>query len=163
MRRAKLPLLLIAVASLSGLAISQTATDSFTVSAEVIDACNLTANNLDFGSYSAISGSAVDATSTLSVTCTNGTSYTIALDEGTTAGGAFTARLMTDSTNTLSYNLYTSAARTTVWGDGTGATQTTAGTGSGTLQSLTVYGRVPSSQNVPVGSYSDSVTATITF
>lgn len=139
------------------------AQDSFAVTAEVIDACNLTANDLDFGNYSSISGSPLDATSTIDVTCTNGTAYTVLLDDGTTLGGDFTARLMTDSTNTLEYNLYTTSGRTTVWGDSTGATATVGNTGDGTQQSLTVYGRIPASQNVPVGSYSDSVTATVSF
>jgi len=147
----------------SELALAQTANDTFAVTAEVIDACDITANDLSFGNYSAISGSNVDATSTLDVTCTTSTSYVIALNVGTTSGGAFTGRLMTDGSNTLDYNLYTSTARTSVWGDGTGATLTVSGTGNGSLQSLTVYGRVPASQNVPVGSYADTVTATISF
>lgn len=139
------------------------ADDTFTVTAQVIDACNITANDLDFGNYSSISGSNLDATSTIDVTCTNGTSYGVSLNAGTTVGGAYTERLLTDTTNTLGYNLYTTSARTTVWGDGTGGTSTSTGTGSGSLQSLTVYGRIPASQNVPVGSYSDTVTATITI
>ncbi len=146
-----------------GQVLAQTASDSFAVTAEVIDACDITANDLDFGNYSSISGSALDASSTLDVTCTNGTLYAVELNEGTTSGGAFTERLMTDGSDTLGYNLYTSSARTTVWGDGSGATSTVIGTGSGVLQSLSVYGRVPASQNVPVGSYSDTVTATISF
>jgi len=154
---------LAALSMSSGLALAQTANDTFAVTAEVIDACDITANDLNFGNYSTISGSNVDATSTLDVTCTSGTSYAIALNVGTTSGGAFTARLMTDGSNTLDYNLYTSTARTNVWGDGTGATLTVSGTGNGSLQSLTVYGRVPASQNVPVGSYADTVTATISF
>jgi len=71
--------------------------------------------------------------------------------------------LMTDGSNTLEYNLYTDAGRTTVWGDGTASSVTAAGTGSGAQQSLTVYGRIPASQSVPAGSYSDTVTATINF
>lgn len=163
MRHLRATIAFAALSLSSGLALAQTANDTFAVTAEVIDACDITANDLDFGNYSAISGSNVDASSTLDVTCTNGTSYAIALNVGTTSGGAFTARLMTDGSNTLNYNLYTSTARTSVWGDGTGATLTISGTGSGSLQSLTVYGRVPASQNVPVGSYADTVTATITF
>ena len=152
--------LLTVLGTYPGLACSQ---ETFSVTAEVIDACNLTANDLDFGNYSSISGSNVDATSTLDVTCTNGTAYTLALDDGMTTGGTFTTRLMTDGSNTLEYNLYTSTARTTVWGDASGATETVGDTGDGTQQSLTVYGRIPASQNVPVGSYSDSVTATVSF
>ncbi len=147
----------------SGIAVAGTSTDTFTVTTDVIDACAITADDLDFGNYSSISGSNVDAASLIDVTCSNGTSYAVALNSGTTAGAAFTARLMTDGSNTLEYNLYTTAPRTSVWGDGTGATVTVSGTGSGLLQSLTVYGRIAASQTVPVGSYSDTVTATISF
>jgi spore coat protein U-like protein len=158
------PAVFIAALTMSGGQVwAQTANDTFAVTAQVIDACDITANDLDFGNYSSISASNLDASSSLDVMCTNGTSYAVALNEGTTGGGAFTARLMTDGSNTLSYNLYTSSARTSVWGDGTGATLTVSGTGSGALQSLPVYGRVPASQNVPVGSYADTVTATISF
>lgn len=87
----------------------------------------------------------------------------MSLNAGTTSGGTIAARLMTDSSNTLSYNLYTDVTYTTVWGDGTGGSSPVAGTGSGSLQSLTVYGRVPSGQGEPTGSYSDTVTATITY
>ena len=139
------------------------ADDTFTVTAEVIDACDITANDLDFGNYSSISGSAADATTTIDVTCTNGTSYGVSLSTGTTAGGSYSERLLTDSSNTLGYNLYTSGALTSVWGDGTSSTSTVTGTGNGSLQSLTVYGEIPASQNVPVGSYSDTVTATISI
>jgi len=143
--------------------LAQTASDSFAVTATVIDACLISAGDHSFGNYSPISASNLDATSTIDVTCTNGTSYDVSLDAGTTAGGAIAARLMTDGSNTLGYNLYTSAARTTVWGDGTGVSTVISGTGSGALQSLTVYGRVPSGQSAPVGGYSDTVTATVSF
>lgn len=36
-------------------------------------------------------------------------------------------------------------------------------TGTGTATSINVYGRVTAGQNVPSGSYSDTVVATITF
>ncbi|OYR19401.1 spore Coat Protein U domain protein [Brucella thiophenivorans] len=63
---------------------------------------------------------------------------------------------------TITYSLYRNAARDTVWGDTTG-TNTLAGTGTGAAQQLTVYGRVPP-QNTPApGTYTDTVTATITY
>jgi spore coat protein U-like protein len=71
---------------------------------------------------------------------------------------------MTSGANLLSYNIYTSAARTTVWGDGTGSSATIGGTGTGSAQSVTVYGRVSGGQTtVPVGSYADTVAVTVTY
>jgi spore coat protein U-like protein len=64
----------------------------------------------------------------------------------------------------LNYNIYTSAARTTVWGNGTSGTATIGGTGTGTSQSVTVYGRVGSGQtSVPAGAYADTVAVTVTY
>ena len=39
----------------------------------------------------------------------------------------------------------------------------TCGTGTGATQIVTVYGRIPASQNVGVGGYVDTITATVTF
>ena len=50
----------------------------------------------------------------------------------------------------------------TVWGNGT-ASSTHSGTGTGSTQSLTIYGRLPSLANVIPGSYTDTVTVTVTY
>ena len=124
-------------------------------------------SGLSFGSYDVFSLTADTGTASFTVqNCSNGkSSYTAALSTG---GGSYTSRTMTlvGGTEKLSYNLYTSSAYTTVWGDGTGSTSTVAGTGStgasgGTT--VTIYGRIPAGQDVSAGSYSDSLTLTITF
>lgn len=148
---------------MSGAADAQTDSDTLIVSATAIAACDIVANDHEFGEYIPISGAPLDATSTIDVTCTNGKPYSIQLDGGTTPGGRIRERLMTDGVNTLAYNLYTSAARVTVWGDGSGSSQAVSGVGSGVLQTLTVYGRIPADQAVPAAIYTDTVTATIYF
>jgi spore coat protein U-like protein len=71
---------------------------------------------------------------------------------------------MTSGANLLNYNLYTTTARTTVWGNGTAGTGVLAGTGTGIVQAVTVYGRVASGQtSVPAGSYVDTVSVTVTY
>jgi spore coat protein U-like protein len=146
-----------------GIANAATDTDTFDVTVTVITACDISATGHDFGTYDALSPTPLDSTSTISVTCTSGASYSVALNAGTTGGGTIPARLMTDGSNTLSYNLYTNAGYGTVWGDGTGGSAAVAGTGSGGNQDLTVYGRMPAGQGEPAGDYSDTVTATITY
>jgi spore coat protein U-like protein len=126
----------------------------------------VSASNLAFGNYTPGSGN-VDSSSTISVKCTATTGYTVALDKGTTTAGTITQRLLANSTNTLQYNLYTDTNRSTLWGDGTTG-QTQAGTGAGfaTTQSLTVYGRLPDStanQKAVVGTYTDTITVTVTY
>ena len=57
--------------------------------------------------------------------------------------------------------MYSDAGRTTTWGDTAGTGK--ADTGTGTTSTLTVYGQVAAGQNVPVGSYADTVVATVTY
>jgi spore coat protein U-like protein len=71
---------------------------------------------------------------------------------------------MTDgASHNLGYGLYTTNAYGTIWGDGSGGTTTVAGTGNGAAQAVTVYGRIPPSQFVAAGSYTDHVTVTVNY
>jgi spore coat protein U-like protein len=75
---------------------------------------------------------------------------------------------MASGANTLQYNLYTTAGFAIVFGDGTGSTQTSSGVGAGvaTANTLTVFGQLPDSatnQAAVPGSYSDTVTVTVTY
>ncbi len=71
---------------------------------------------------------------------------------------------MTSGANLLNYALYTNSGRTTLWGDGAADGAAFSGTGDGTAQASTIYGRVPSGQtSVPIGSYADTVAVTLTY
>jgi spore coat protein U-like protein len=141
-----------------------TTTTTFPVSAVINSACSVTASTLSFGAYNPTSGSPLDGTSAISVYCTVGSAYTVALDIGS-GGGVYTARTIANGANVLDYNLYTSGAHTTVWGDGTGATSTVGGSGAGllTASTQTVYGRVSALQDKPAGTYTSTITVTVTF
>jgi spore coat protein U-like protein len=151
---------------ISAPALAGTASAQFAVTAIVLNTCAVTAGDLAFGNYSANSPSPVTASSALSITCTSGLSYTVALDGGTTTS-AVTARAMSDgatpAAHTLNYGLYTSSAYTSIWGDGTSGTATMPGTGNGSAQGMTVYGRIPAAQYVTAGNYTDHVTVTVTY
>jgi spore coat protein U-like protein len=126
--------------------------------------CTVSSSPLAFGNVNTISGSNVDGTGGLSVTCTNGTAWAASAGVGAGSGASFASRKMTSGANLLNYNLYTSSGYTTVWGDGTGSTATIGGTGSGSAQAVTVYGRVGSGQTtVPTGAYADTVAVTVTY
>jgi spore coat protein U-like protein len=148
-----------------GAAQSATTTTTFAVTATVQATCSATATTLAFGAYTPGAG-AVTNNSTISVKCTKNTPYTVALNAGSTTGDAYAQRLMASGANTLQYNLYTTAAFTTVFGDGTVGTATNAGTGAGvaTANTVTVYGQLPDSatnQAAVPGSYSDTITVTV--
>ena len=134
------------------------------VNANVTANCTVSTSALAFGNVNTISGSNVDGTGGLTITCTSGTTWSAAADVGAGAGASFTGRRMTSAGNQLGYNLFTSSGYSTVWGDGTASTGLLTGTGTGTAQSVTVYGRVGSGQTgVPAGSYVDTVAVTVTY
>lgn len=148
----------------SSAASAATATGSFAVSATVLNVCTVTALPLTFGNYDPTSSSNTDATTTITVLCTLGNPYTVALDKGTN-GTAVTARQMLISgggTTKLNYALSRDASHTLNWGQTVG-TDTASGTGTGLAQSLTVYGRITASQAVSAGIYADTVNVTVNY
>jgi len=136
-----------------------TSTSTFQVTATVANSCTVTATSLAFGNYTLAQ---LDGTPTITATCTNGTTYTIGLDAGTFSGATTSTRRMTGpSAAGLSYSLFSDSGRTTNWGNATGSW--VSGTGTGAAQVLTVYGRIPANQTALIGSYTDTVTVTVTF
>jgi spore coat protein U-like protein len=142
------------------------ATTTFVVSATVLKSCTVGATALTFPNYTPGSGG-VAGTSTISVNCTKGTGYTVALNGGTTTGGTIAQRLMANGANTLEYNLYTTLGGSTIFGDGTtGVTEAGTGTGIAASSAFNVYGTLPDSTNnqaaVP-GAYTDTITVTVNY
>jgi len=148
-----------ALMALHGIAGSATATSTLLVMATVSAACIVSTSPVAFGVYNPTAGTVLDGTGTVSVTCTNGTSYAVSLDGGGQAD--VLSRAMSNLPDLLSYQLFSDAARTSVWGT-TGGELVNA-TGTGLQVDHTVYGRVAASQNVPVGSYTDTVNVTVTY
>ena len=136
-----------------------TATSTIAVTATVLSFCSLTALPLAFGNYST---ALVNATTTLAVLCTVGTTYNVGLDLGQGSGATVSQRKMTYNTSVLGYGLYADAAHSIAWGSTVGS-NTQTGTGTGLTQTLTVYGQIPANQVVAPGLYTDTVTATITY
>lgn len=139
-----------------------TATSTFTVQMTVTSSCVINSTStLDFGTTGMLTAN-VDSTSTLAVQCTNTTPYSIGLDAGLGTGATVAVRKLTNGTKLINYSLYTSSARTTVWGNTVG-TDTVAGTGNGASQSYTVYGRVPAQTTPAPAAYTDTITVTVTY
>ena len=146
-----------AAAMLSSLALTPsqaaTTTATFTVTANVLTTCNVDADNLHFGNYSGVE---IDATTTVTATCSTGTPYTVALSPGTSPAATVTTRKMTPltGTDTLSYSLSQDAAHSVNWGNTPGTDTPAQATGTGTPQQLTVFGRIPAGQFPGPGAYS---------
>ena len=132
-------------------------TTTFDVTASVAASCTVSAGGaLTFGAYT---GAQIDQTTTVSITCTNTTPYTVGLNDG--INSLVTQRRMTDGTNFLNYELYSDSGRTTRWGNASGSW--VSDNGSGSAQSKTVYGRLAGSQALFIGSYTDTITVTVTY
>ena len=142
--------------------LAATATSSFTVSVTISATCTInSASALNFGNQGILSTN-VDQTSTIQVTCTNSTPYNIGLDAGTGTGATVAVRKLTSGGATVNYSLYSDSGRTTVWGNTIGS-NTVAATGNGTGQNYTVYGRIPTQTTPAPGTYTDTITVTVTY
>ena len=140
----------------------QTAQTTFQVKATVQAVCEVTATDLNFGNYSAQTGTPLLGTTTLTATCTPQTTYNIGLNKGTTPAGTINQRKMVSGANTLDYQLYTDSTRANIWGETIG-TDTVTGSGTGVGVPHTVFGSVAGAQKVPAGAYADTITVTITY
>ncbi|MYM84755.1 fimbrial major subunit CsuA/B family protein [Duganella sp. FT50W] len=141
-----------------------TKTQTFDVTLKIIADCIIATSTLDFGQSQGVLATAVNQTSQLQVTCTNTTPYNIGLNAGTGTGSTIGARVMSGTganTSTVAYNLYQTAGATN-WGNTPGS-DTKSGTGTGSLQTLTVYGTIPAQSTPQPDTYKSTITATVYF
>ncbi len=138
-----------------------TVTTTFAVTANVVATCVVSATPMAFVNYTSITPA--DSTSTITVSCSDLTTYNVGLNAGTSTGATVTSRKMKGTgAAVLAYHLYSDSARSVNWGNTVG-TDTVTGTGTGAPQLLTVYGQVPAGQGPASGVYTDTITATVTF
>jgi len=154
----------------SGTQAAGSATANLTVQATVDANCTISTTMVDFGSYDPIVANLTTdlqapAGGKVTLLCTNGASATVMLGQGANPDTGSTAanpsrQLKHGASDYLSYTLY-SDAYTTEWGDT--APTGVAHTGTGASADLAIYGVIPQGQNKPVGTYTDTVLATVTF
>jgi spore coat protein U-like protein len=130
-----------------------TTTSNINVSANVGATCTMTDAAVNFGSYDSAAAAPLDVASNLVVTCTKGTVGTVTL------AGTATRQMTSPAGDKLSYQLFVDSTRSTAWA-GTVAAPLT---GTGAAQNVAVYGRIATNQNVPAGTYTDVVVATLFF
>ncbi|MDR6292116.1 spore coat protein U-like protein [Inquilinus ginsengisoli] len=133
------------------------------MTATVLKFCTVLATPMVFGNYT--SSTAAISTSTITVTCTAGTTYDIGLDAGATAGATVTTRQMSGTVVTaarLNYFLYSDTGRTVNWGNTVG-TDTVSLTAGAVPIISTVYGRVPAGQFSAPDAYTDLINVTVTY
>lgn len=157
----------IAAVCSAGSAVAATDTSTFQVLLTLTATCDVhttAPTDMDFGTAGLLD-TAIDQTSTITVLCSDGTAYDVGIDAGAnelTANDVNTRRMVNGTTNFVGYQLYQDASRSVVWGNTVG-TDTLAGTGNGSNQALTVYGRVPVQATPAAGAYADTVVVTVTY
>jgi spore coat protein U-like protein len=130
--------------------------------------CNFNSlTNVAFGFYDVFNASPTDSAGNVQIRCTYNPSRNVTMSIGTSPNtGGFNPRAMklTTGTDLLNYNLYTTAARNIIWGNGTQGTQTVVkNCPRNTNVDFPVYGRITALQDVSIGSYSDTLVVTISF
>jgi spore coat protein U-like protein len=131
-------------------------------------ACTVSALGLAFGVYNPLSATPTDSSGAVTLSCSAASGsggYTIALTPG--GGGSYPGRRMSGGASILPYQLYSDAAHSHIWGDGTGGSSAVAGTDNIPLTGGTsvhqVYGRIAARQVVSPGTYSDIIVVTVTY
>lgn len=127
--------------------------------------CRVTVNPFAFGTYTPGNPAPHDVTGNIDVRCMGQPGFfTATLSTG--SSGTFAQRQMLSGVIQMAYNLFIDPARTLIWGDGTGGTQTVvrSKTRHGRQNfPLPVYGRIPPTQSVSPGLYTDDIVVTIVF
>lgn len=153
-------------------------TGTLTAQATINTNCTVATTPVAFGAYDPIVANKVsvlnNGSGTVSVACVKGSAPTIALSLGLNASGA--SRRMqhaTTLTEFLTYELYQPPSTTpstpcsfpgaTVWGTAGANLFSPSAAPDKNSRSFNVCGTVSAGQNVEVGSFSDTVVATITF
>jgi spore coat protein U-like protein len=121
---------------------------------------------VNFGPYAVFNTIPNDSTGSITFICLSvGPGGAITIDVSKGNASTYLSRQMRQGAYTLDYNLYQDAARTSIWGDGTGGSSHYGPVipPSNTNVTITIYSRIPARQNARVGSYADTITATINF
>ena len=134
---------------------------TFTVTTNVSNNCTIdtSAANIVFGAYDPVTGAAVTGSGTVKIACTKGaTGLSLALSGG--ANFATPDNQMASGSERLKYDLYSDSTLKTPWNN---TSVTVPAPTSNASQSFTIYGQIKASQDVAVGTYTDTVTATINY
>ncbi len=116
---------------------------------------------LDFGEHATLDNSITaqssGSTGNVTLNCTKDLPYSIALDGGNHFSSS--TRHMSNGSAEVAYSLYQDSARNTPWAMATPL----ALSGTGTDDSLTIYGRIPVQTNQAAGAYTDLVNVTVSW
>ena len=136
----------------------------------LLEWCDVSSTSLAFGNYDALNASPTDSSGTVTVKCSLTlaallVNWEVRLDQG--SFGSYATRQMGSGAHRLNYNIYRDAARTSIWGNGSGGTNVLS---DGRLLTIglntfnySMYGRIFAGQDRPAGAYSDTIMVTLLF
>ncbi|HUH93755.1 MAG TPA: spore coat U domain-containing protein [Casimicrobiaceae bacterium] len=166
----------IGIASLAAPAVAANQTANLAVSASVTANCTISTSAVAFGAYDPVvanAATALNATGSVTIACTKGSAPTITLGLGGNASGSQRNMKLGSGSDLLAYELYQppsttpatacSFPGTTVWGTSGSNIFTPTSPGSKAARTYNVCGTVAAGQDVSVGSYTDTVVATVNF
>ena len=130
--------------------------------------CSVATTAVTFGTY--VPTTLKTSNGNVAVTCSAlvlfTASYVISMAKGNST--TYTPRFMNLLGVHLNYNLYTTAGFASICGDGTGGTVTISDSYTAVVigpvtRNYTVFGRIPASQFVNTGTYTDAVLVSVTY
>ena len=133
---------------------------SFGVSATVQATCLVSAPSVTFAIHT---GAMLNATSTVSVNCTNSTPYSISLSAGSPNGAAVATRRTTETDSALLIYALAPNSQEVVTQGRMVDTDTAGGTGNGSTQVLADLGKFSAERHVTAGAYADTIAVTVIF
>ncbi len=121
---------------------ADTVSGGFAVTATSSGGCTFgTVSDLNFGSYNPLSGNDTTASTNMTFTCVKGQAYSLYI----TMNDGSSERLLKSDEETLPFELYSDDARTQIFPS---QANKLAGTGTGTVTTQGIYGRISAGQNV---------------
>lgn len=148
-------------------ALGLTITGTLPVTATVINGGNCSlggATNMIFPQYSPLNSQPDYATGSVTVTCTPSMAYDIGISKGLNDGATEENRLLTRRAGKqeLKYGLFQDGNHKYNYGTILGR-NTLHQLGTGSSQTITIYGEIPINQPVEPGTYTDTVTIFLIF
>jgi spore coat protein U-like protein len=148
------------------------ATVNTVVTATVVANCTISSLPIAFGNYDPVAvnaSTALQSAGSVTIACTRGSSPTIGIGLGGNAVGS--VRRMTDGADFLAYEIFhpstnapgAACAYTTVWGNSGAALFTPTSPANKAARTYSLCGQVAGGQDVPVGSFADSVLVSVNF
>ena len=124
--------------------------------------CTITTTPVSFGIYDVFSAAPLASTGSVNYQCMWLVHQrTVYLSKGSAPSN--NPRQMISGANRLNYNLYLDAGHTQIWGDPNPYSFADTGWDFFPNVTLTIYGLIPAGQDVPTGSYTDAIIATVNF